>query len=735
MRSMFQIKSALAVLLACTAMLSAFLFSSCDKEEVKNEGFQSEIDDWGESKDITEGAVTFKPEADTALTKVSYEGLQTKFNDGDLVGVYAVAREGNRKGELLEKGNYADNVCYKYVAEENRFVALNEKETIYNNPTGVLDLYVYYPYNSNVIDARAIPHYVFGDQTTDYNFKKSDLMAATCLDYKVGVAVLHFRKMMACLEVVVNKRVENAVTGVTVKNRDNGSLVSLMDDKVETIDNKRDIRMMLFEETPTEYHFRAYMPAQSADTGEDFAVITLHDGQTKQYTTSTPIKLEKGMRVVHDITLQSRIKVLAGTGGTVSVTNAYKNGNVYKDGSGVTATAQAIPGWVFKNWQEFGASIGTDNPYTFVSEKNRTITAIFERGFFRVGTDMAFPNGQHPSLGSNGCSVTPSRTYVFETKAQLTASPGNGFTFSGWTDGNGNAQRWETAGPSDMTYTAQFSRRSYHVLGYASPGEGGSVSGGGSVLFGDPASLTASASSGYHFTGWSNGSASSTINISQVNDDMSFTAFFEADPVTPPDPVDPDKPDPDKPDGGEGEDPNGGDKPKPTYCIYCDITGQGTVSGTGCGKTDGPYTLVATPAPGWVGAWTTKQVVVAGSDVHESVIFTQQTKKIMINLTCEQSGGYYYYHLIASDPVTTPITASITVHYKEENVCEGKVIYENDEDVTVTIPTGQTRASGSLANGGDGCTTISLNVKGSPSIPWDGQTINGATYSSYGTWF
>lgn len=621
MRNMFQIKSALAVL-ACTAMLSILFFSSCDKEEEKEKGFQSTIDDWGDSPDMTEGAIVFAPKADTALTKVSYEGLKTKFDDGDLVGVYAVAREGNKKGELLEKGNYADNVRYKYVAEKNRFMPVNEKETIYNNPAGVLDLYVYYPYNSNVIDGRAIPHYVFGDQTTDYNFKKSDLMAATCLDYKEGVAVLNFRKMMACLEVIVNKRVENGVTGVTVKNRDNGSLVSLLDDKVETIDNKRDIRMMLFEETDAEYRFRAYMPAQTAEADVDFAVISLRDGQTKEYTTSSAIKLEKGLRVEHDITLQSRIKVLAGAGGTVSVTNAYKDGNVYKDGSGVTATAQAIPGWVFKNWQEFGASIGTNNPYTFVSEKNRTITAIFERGFFRIGTDMAFPNGQHPSLGSNGCSVTPSRTYVFETKAQLTANAGAGFYFSGWTDGNGSAQRWETAGPSDMTYTAQFSRNSYRVSGFASPGEGGSVSGGGSVLFGDPASLTATASSGYHFTGWSNGSASSTINISQVNDDMSFTAFFEADPVTPPDPVDPDKPDPDNPDGG-----GGGETPDPPgkeyYCIYCNITGQGTVSGVGCDKPNGPYTLVATPAPGWSSSWTTKQVVVAGKDVYESVVFTK----------------------------------------------------------------------------------------------------------------
>lgn len=636
MQTIFRISSIVAVM---AAMLS---FCSCDSEDVLQEKAIKENPD---------GSIMLSP---GVRTKTAYEGMLTSFEDGDEVGIYAVARKNDKAGALQEKGNYADNYRYKYVAASNSFEPIDKKNTIYRYPTGVLDLYVYYPYNTNIVDATAIPHFVFGNQTTKANYSKADMMAAECIGYKDGLATLEFEKLMSCLEVIVNKRVESGVEGLTLKARDNGSVVNIASGDVLTIDNPQPIRMFLFSETDTEYHYRAHLPAQTAKDGEYFADVNLKGGAVKKYNNSAALPLQKGILTRYDITLQSRIKVIAGNGGTVSVTAPDKTGNVYNDGKSIEAGAQAIPGWLFKNWEENGRAIGTDNPYTFVSETNRSITAIFQRGYFKVGTDMTYTNGTHPRLGGNGCSVTPTRTYVFETKAQLTASPGHGFHFSGWTDGNGSSQRWETAGPSDMTYTAKFSRNSYTVAGSASPAEGGSVSGGGSVLFGDPASLSASSSSGYHFTGWSNGSSSSSISIGEVNDDVYYTAYFEADPVVvPPDPGDggggdgggggtnPD-PDPDPEPPVDPENPDGGETPTPTYCINCSITGQGTVSGIGCGKKNGPYTLTAHPASGWSSSWTTKQVTVNGSNVNESVVFTKipVVDKVTISLSTRKGGAY-----------------------------------------------------------------------------------------------
>lgn len=636
MQTIFRISSIVAVM---AAMLS---FCSCDSEDVLQEKAIKENPD---------GSIMLSP---GVRTKTAYEGMLTSFEDGDEVGIYAVARKNDKAGALQEKGNYADNYRYKYVAASNSFEPIDKKNTIYRYPTGVLDLYVYYPYNTNIVDATAIPHFVFGNQTTKANYSKADMMAAECIGYKDGLATLEFEKLMSCLEVIVNKRVESGVEGLTLKARDNGSVVNIASGDVLTIDNPQPIRMFLFSETDTEYHYRAHLPAQTAKDGEYFADVNLKGGAVKKYNNSAALPLQKGILTRYDITLQSRIKVIAGNGGTVSVTAPDKTGNVYNDGKSIEAGAQAIPGWLFKNWEENGRAIGTDNPYTFVSETNRSITAIFQRGYFKVGTDMTYTNGTHPRLGGNGCSVTPTRTYVFETKAQLTASPGHGFHFSGWTDGNGSSQRWETAGPSDMTYTAKFSRNSYTVAGSASPAEGGSVSGGGSVLFGDPASLSASSSSGYHFTGWSNGSSSSSISIGEVNDDVYYTAYFEADPVVvPPDPGDggggdgggggtnPD-PDPDPEPPVDPENPDGGETPTPTYCINCSITGQGTVSGIGCGKKNGPYTLTAHPASGWSSSWTTRQVTVNGSNASTSVTFTkipEPEKTYTITVTFDYDGG------------------------------------------------------------------------------------------------
>jgi uncharacterized repeat protein (TIGR02543 family) len=58
-------------------------------------------------------------------------------------------------------------------------------------------------------------------------------------------------------------------------------------------------------------------------------------------------------------------------------------------------------------------------------------------------------------------------------------------------------------------------------------GEGGSVSStGGSYEQGSTVSVTATASSGYRFTGWSNGETSATLNIT-VTGNLSVTALFE----------------------------------------------------------------------------------------------------------------------------------------------------------------------------------------------------------------
>src|SRR6056300_1351981 len=60
----------------------------------------------------------------------------------------------------------------------------------------------------------------------------------------------------------------------------------------------------------------------------------------------------------------------------------------------------------------------------------------------------------------------------------------------------------------------------------ASAGEGGSVSGGGTFASGTQVSLTATPSSGYSFSGWSNGSTANPLTVT-LNSNTSITANFQ----------------------------------------------------------------------------------------------------------------------------------------------------------------------------------------------------------------
>ena len=64
------------------------------------------------------------------------------------------------------------------------------------------------------------------------------------------------------------------------------------------------------------------------------------------------------------------------------------------------------------------------------------------------------------------------------------------------------------------------------VTALASSTAGGSVSGSGTFYYGTTATLTATPATCYHFTGWSNGLTSDTINIT-VKSDSTLTANFE----------------------------------------------------------------------------------------------------------------------------------------------------------------------------------------------------------------
>ena len=133
------------------------------------------------------------------------------------------------------------------------------------------------------------------------------------------------------------------------------------------------------------------------------------------------------------------------------------------------------------------------------------------------------------SAGDGG-SVTGGGPFASGTQVSLTATPTSGYSFSGWSNGS-------TANPLTVTLNSNTSiTANFQVIvnSYAlsvSAGEGGSVSTeGGEYEEGTEVTLTATASEGYRFTGWSDGSTEESITIT-LNSDTALTADFELIPI------------------------------------------------------------------------------------------------------------------------------------------------------------------------------------------------------------
>ncbi len=115
----------------------------------------------------------------------------------------------------------------------------------------------------------------------------------------------------------------------------------------------------------------------------------------------------------------------------------------------------------------------------------------------------------------------------------LTAAADNGYTFDGWYDGDTKVCETEefviedTA--DDKTYTAKFTKDIVYYTVTAVAENGGTVTGGGTVLEGESITLTATANDGYTFDGWYDGekvSDTAEFTVENVTADKTYTAKF-----------------------------------------------------------------------------------------------------------------------------------------------------------------------------------------------------------------
>lgn len=178
---------------------------------------------------------------------------------------------------------------------------------------------------------------------------------------------------------------------------------------------------------------------------------------------------------------------------------ATSGGGIVFQGSSTTVIATPNAGYTFANWTEGGAQVSTNANYTFTVTADRTLVANFNP----LPTYTVTANAT-PAAGGTAAGGGP---YLSGTSATLTAIPNAGYFFWKWTVG-GNlvsvAPSYTFTVTANRTVVANFAAVgvSRTITTSANPTAGGIVSGGGTHVSGNSATVIATPNAGYFFTRW-----------------------------------------------------------------------------------------------------------------------------------------------------------------------------------------------------------------------------------------
>ena len=177
-------------------------------------------------------------------------------------------------------------------------------------------------------------------------------------------------------------------------------------------------------------------------------------------------------------------------GGTITGTGNYAYGQ------NITLTATANDGYIFANWTENGFVVSSDAEYSFTVTSDRTLVANFGATTYSV-TASANP--------TEGGTIEGAGDYVPGQTVYLIATANEGYTFVNWTE-NGSVvytnPSYQFTAISDRTLVANFEINTYTIIASANPFAGGTIEGDGNYTYGQTATLTATANTGYEFVNW-----------------------------------------------------------------------------------------------------------------------------------------------------------------------------------------------------------------------------------------
>ena len=212
------------------------------------------------------------------------------------------------------------------------------------------------------------------------------------------------------------------------------------------------------------------------------------------------------------------LTVNATAGGTAAITSGGATGAC---GRSVTIAATPNANSVFQNWTVGGANVSTANPRTFLLTTSQTHTAVFGAAQCTLAIGTA--------TGGSATLTTGTLTGNCGRSVTVTATAGNGYRFSGWSDGGTVTPYTLTLTQPTLTLTPAFAQQCTLTLS-AVPVAGGTAAVTTGAAAGDcgrTVGVTATPSPSYTFVNWSDGQSALTRTVVVSSVAQTLTANFQ----------------------------------------------------------------------------------------------------------------------------------------------------------------------------------------------------------------
>ncbi|NLG96801.1 MAG: hypothetical protein GX491_05530 [Chloroflexi bacterium] len=209
----------------------------------------------------------------------------------------------------------------------------------------------------------------------------------------------------------------------------------------------------------------------------------------------------------------------------------------YHNGTVVTLTATANPGYSFKSWT--GAEPQTEPHVTKVTiNAAKEVTANFETVCYALETAVD-PAG----TGTVKVNTTPNcgqDKYTHGTKVSVTAEPGVGNEFTSWTGADESDKATTTVTmTANKKVTANFKKACFTLTTEIDPVNGGTVTvqtsancDASKYEYGTDVTVSASPSQGYSFDRWSGDASGTATQVTvKMTSNKTVTAHFTKDAV------------------------------------------------------------------------------------------------------------------------------------------------------------------------------------------------------------